>query len=213
MDSNGNKNSTKKVTVIGFGPRLLATLIDSAMVGFLGFTVILVISLIVIFVNIFKPEQLFESLAPLLVVGVLILSIFYFVGFWTGGGQTMGMTVLGMKVVTSDGSQLSTGKALLRYFGYILNAILLSIGFLWVAYDPKRQGWHDKIAGTLVVYVGDEFSPSDKVDFVPSDIGHKGWIWAVLWAASALLLPIGGLAALFTVGPFIAFTLASFIQK
>jgi uncharacterized RDD family membrane protein YckC len=38
-----------------------------------------------------------------------------------------------------------------RYFAYYLSTILLGLGFLWIIWDPKKQGWHDKLAGTVVV--------------------------------------------------------------
>ncbi len=42
-----------------------------------------------------------------------------------------------------------------RYFAYVLSTLPLGLGFLWIAFDPKKQGWHDKLAGTAVIYVGD----------------------------------------------------------
>lgn len=206
------KGSGKKVTVVGFGPRLLSTLIDGSMVAFLGFVLALVVSFIAIFI--FKTDwQNTSRLEIWVMVSVALFSIFYYVGSWTGGGQTLGKTIVGLKVTASDGSHLTTGKALLRYFGYIINAIPLSIGFLWAAFDPKRQGWHDKIAGTVVVYEEENFSPEDTVEFVPSDLNRKGWVWGFLWIFSTLLFPIGGLAGLITVGPFVTLALINFFQK
>ena len=43
------------------------------------------------------------------------------------------------------------GQAILRYIGYIVSALALSIGFIWIAIDKRRQGWHDKIARTYVI--------------------------------------------------------------
>lgn len=215
MGANDSKNSAKKVTVVGFGPRLLSTLIDGALVGFLGFMLAFVIGFIAILVNVFRWdwEQGSGPLELLTVLSVVVFSIIYYVGSWTGDGQTLGKTAVGLRVVGSDGSQLTTGKALLRYIGYFVNATLLSIGFLWAAFDPKRQGWHDKIASTVVLYMDDQFSPADEVDFVPSDVNHKGWIWGFLWLFSALFLPIGALAGLVTVGPFITVTLVNLVRN
>ncbi len=44
-----------------------------------------------------------------------------------------------------------TGQLVLRYLGYYVSAIPFGLGFLWVAFDPRKQGWHDKIARTVVV--------------------------------------------------------------
>lgn len=213
-DTNGSKNSAyKKVIVVGFGPRLLATLIDGAMVGFLGFMLAFVLGFFAMFLNMFRWEQGSGPLELLTIVSVVVFSIIYYVGFWTADGQTMGMTVVGLRVIGTDGARLSTGKALLRYLGYIVNAVLLSIGFLWAAFDPKRQGWHDKLAGTLVVYTETSFTASDKVDFIPSDSDRKGWIWGVLWFIAAIFSPIGALAGLLTVGPYITVTLVNLVRN
>ncbi len=214
MDTNiaeGSEN--KKVTVGGFGPRLLATLIDGAMVGFLSFMLAFVIGLIGIFTNLINSGQGSRSLELLIMLCLLFFSIVYYIGFWSNDGQTMGKTIVGLKVIRTDGSRLSVGRALLRYIGYIINASLFSIGFLWAAFDPKRQGWHDKLAGTLVVYEESEFNAADKVDLVPSDDDRKGWIWGALWIITALLLPVGALAGLLTVGPYITMSLVTLIRS
>ncbi|MFN2154597.1 MAG: RDD family protein [Anaerolineae bacterium] len=205
--------SKKEVTVVGFGPRLLAAMVDSLIVGFFGFMIALVVGMIGIFVGMFRPEQSSGPLEALIVGSALLFSIFYYVGFWSTDGQSVGKTLLGLKVVSTDGSQLSVGKALLRYLGYIINALLLSVGFMWAAFDRMRQGWHDKIAGTLVVYVDDDFGAEDKVGFVASDQESKGWMWAALWVVAVLLLPIGGLAGLVAVGPFVTISVTKLLQN
>jgi uncharacterized RDD family membrane protein YckC len=54
-------------------------------------------------------------------------------------------------VVRTDGSNLDIGQALIRYVGFVISGICLGIGFIWAAFDPNKQGWHDKIAGTYVI--------------------------------------------------------------
>ena len=215
MDTNITERSEyKKVIVVGFGPRLLAALIDGAMVGFLSFMLAFVIGFIAIFTSMISTGQEGTSTLELLTMAsLLFFSIVYYVGFWSNEGQTMGMTVVGLKVIRTDGSRLSVGRALLRYIGYIVNAFLFSIGFIWVAFDPKRQGWHDKLAGTLVVFVETEFNAADKVDLISSDYDRKGWIWGVLWAVTALFLPVGALSGLLTIGPFITVSLVNIIRN
>lgn len=208
-----NRLETKEVTVVGFGPRLAATLIDSAMVGFLGFMLAFILGFIAIFTNMVNPGQVNGVLELLTVLCLLLFSIFYYVGFWTNDGQTMGKTIVGLKVIRTDGTQLSVGRALLRYLGYIVSASLFSIGFLWAAFDPKRQGWHDKLAGTLVVYAETEFTATDKVILIPSDYDRKGWIWGALWIITALSLPVGALAGLLTVGPYITISVVTLIRN
>ncbi len=81
-----------------------------------------------------------------------LLSIAYFVGMWTWRQQTLGMMALGLRVARdADGQPPGFARSLLRYVGYWLSWIALFIGFIWVAFDSRKQGWHDKIAGTVVV--------------------------------------------------------------
>jgi uncharacterized RDD family membrane protein YckC len=81
-----------------------------------------------------------------------LLSIAYFVGFWTWRGQTPGMMLLGLRVAReSDGTPPGLARSILRYVGYLVSGFVLLIGFIWIAFDSRKQGWHDKIAGTVVV--------------------------------------------------------------
>jgi hypothetical protein len=79
---------------------------------------------------------------------------------------------------------------------------VLSIGFLWVAFDKKRQGWHDKLAGTVVVDESARFSAEDKVRLAPKD-PKPGWIWLVVWVVLAIALPGALTASLLLLGPFV----------
>jgi uncharacterized RDD family membrane protein YckC len=54
-------------------------------------------------------------------------------------------------VDAKTGSSLSVGQSLVRYVGYFVSAIPFCLGLIWVGFDSKKQGWHDKIAGTVVV--------------------------------------------------------------
>jgi uncharacterized RDD family membrane protein YckC len=82
-----------------------------------------------------------------------LFGLAYFVYFWSaqGGGQTLGMRVLNLKVVRTDGSALTITQGLIRYLGLFVSFICILIGVIWVAFDADKQGWHDKIAGTYVI--------------------------------------------------------------
>ena len=86
------------------------------------------------------------TLTTLVVIG-------YYTFFWTLVGYTPGKAILGLKVVRKNGGKLSFGRSLLRFFAYWISALPLFLGFFWVLWDPKRQGWHDKIADTQVYYI------------------------------------------------------------
>ena len=82
-----------------------------------------------------------------------LLGLAYYVYFWSsyGHGQTIGNRALKIRVVKTDGSELTPVNAFIRYVGLILSCLVLFIGVIWVAFDANKQGWHDKIAGTYVV--------------------------------------------------------------
>lgn len=66
-------------------------------------------------------------------------------------GQTIGKMIMHVRVVKVNGEPLSAGDVVLRYLGYYLNSIAFGLGWLWAMFDENRQGWHDKLAGTIVV--------------------------------------------------------------
>jgi uncharacterized RDD family membrane protein YckC len=76
----------------------------------------------------------------------------YNVFFWVLAGQTPGKALLGLRVVPLIGGKMSWGRAILRFLGYVPSALLIWLGFLWVIVDDRRQAWHDKLAGTCVIY-------------------------------------------------------------
>ena len=76
----------------------------------------------------------------------------YFVGFWGSAGRTPGMWIAGVRVVREeDGGRLGFRRSLLRLVGYLVDMTTAGAGFVWAAVDRRRQGWHDKIAGSLVL--------------------------------------------------------------
>jgi uncharacterized RDD family membrane protein YckC/cytoskeletal protein CcmA (bactofilin family) len=81
---------------------------------------------------------------------IFLAALAYFAGLWTWKGTTVGGTVLGLKVVRLDGQPLTFMVALVRALAAGFSMIVLFLGFLWIAWDPEKQGWHDRIAGTVV---------------------------------------------------------------
>ncbi len=86
-----------------------------------------------------------------------IISIAYFIGLWGTRGQTVGMMLLGLRVVrNADGGKLTWGNAVLRFIGLFVAFACIDIGVIRVAFDARKRGWHDVIGGTVVVQkVGD----------------------------------------------------------
>ena len=68
------------------------------------------------------------------------------------GGSTLGMAIVGLEVVTKDGSGVGAGRAVLRTLCLPLSVIFLGIGILMILVNRQRRALHDLIAGTAVVY-------------------------------------------------------------
>ena len=72
--------------------------------------------------------------------------------FWIARQATPGKMAVGVRIVdAATGGKPTSGQLVLRYLGYYIAMLPLFIGIIWVAFDPRKQGWHDKIAGTVVV--------------------------------------------------------------
>ena len=94
------------------------------------------------------------SNADLLIVAglTLLLLVLNFVVLAGLGGQTAGMRILGIYIVRVDGKPFTLRQAALRHLiGYPLSMAAFFLGFLWMLWDPRQQGWHDKLAHTIVV--------------------------------------------------------------
>lgn len=81
----------------------------------------------------------------------LIVSVAYFAGMWAWKGTTVGGIVTNLKVARTDGQPVTFAVALVRALAGWFSAVVLFLGFFWIAWDREQQGWHDKIAGTAVV--------------------------------------------------------------
>lgn len=126
------------------GSRLLAYLID---VG----VIIAAYIVVIIFASILGAIHL-GAIGALLLVILWVAAICYVPYFWaTQDGQTPGKKAMHIKVVRTDGQPLTIGTAIVRYIGYWISSFIFYLGFLWILWDPQKQGWHDKIASTLVV--------------------------------------------------------------
>jgi uncharacterized RDD family membrane protein YckC len=123
---------------IGFLTRALALIIDAVIVGIISG----ILNSILFGGDLIRGNGLST-----------LLGLAYYLYFWSsyGHGQTLGNRALNIRVVKTNGSELTLMDAFIRYVGLILSFICLFIGVIWVAFDANKQGWHDKIAGTYVV--------------------------------------------------------------
>ena len=74
--------------------------------------------------------------------------------FWIAKSATPGKMALHIKIVNAKTGEKATPlRLVIRYLGYFLSIVPLFLGIIWVAWDQRKQGWHDKIAGTVVVHL------------------------------------------------------------
>ena len=148
--------TNEEVRYVGFWARFLAFLIDSTAATFL-------IAPLVFYLvgktrledyNLQDTAQLMELLNRLAIqlsLDALFLGTI-FVLFWIFKSATPGKMLIRCSIVDAK----TYGKAnslqnIIRYLGYFVSLIPFGLGFLWIAFDARKQGWHDKMAGTLVI--------------------------------------------------------------
>ena len=131
---------------VGFWPRVGAALID---------TVLLCAILYPALTWIYGGDYWLD---PRLVKGPVdfvlswVLPAIAVVLFWTYRQATPGKMAISARIVDAKtGAEASTRQLVIRYLGYYVSTIPLCLGLLWVAFDPRKQGWHDKLACTVVV--------------------------------------------------------------
>ena len=147
----------------GFWIRLVARLIDGLIVGIpfgILFGVFFVIGGLVSN-NTSSSSQDSQNAAAAAVFGggflllylvVLVVQVGYWIYFWGTSGATLGMRLLHLKVVDADtGGPIGYARATVRFLMTIVNSWACYIGWIWVAFDPRKQGWHDKVANSVVL--------------------------------------------------------------
>lgn len=135
----------EEVKFAGFWSRLLATIIDTIWL----YGIIYSVLWFVFGINSLDPaagysatQFTFEYVIPLVVVMI----------FWIKLSATPGKILLGIKIVDAETHERVSGSRLLvRYFAYFVSMIPLFLGLFWVAWDKKKQGFHDKIAKTVLI--------------------------------------------------------------
>jgi uncharacterized RDD family membrane protein YckC len=144
--------SPNAVRYAGFWIRAIATVID---------VVLLLVITLPLLLWVYGLEYL-DPNAPMIrgPVDFLISYVFPAVAvivFWKYRSATPGKMIVSARIVDArSGGPPSTTQCLIRYFAYLVSMLPLGLGFLWIALDPRKQAWHDKLAGTVVVRSGQE---------------------------------------------------------
>lgn len=137
--------NAQEVVFAGFWVRVLATLIDGVLL------LAIMVPIMMVFVD-FDTLEAGESagfgwdiLSNVVMGAVYVL-------FWHYKQATPGKMALRLRIVDADSLQpVSVGRLALRYVGYFPAYMLFAIGVIWTAFDGRKQGWHDKMANTVVV--------------------------------------------------------------
>jgi uncharacterized RDD family membrane protein YckC len=153
-----DKSPVTQVVYVGASKRSLAAFID----GIVLISVILVINLAFgitqgVVAGLTQGSEEAAAAAASSLVGLssivnMIINLGYSIGFLVWRGATPGKMALGLVVINTEFGKISFVKAALREtIGRFLAVLVIGLGYLWIIWDEKKQGWHDKIAGTLVV--------------------------------------------------------------
>jgi uncharacterized RDD family membrane protein YckC len=140
--------TTESIEYAGFWVRVGAALIDTVLL--LGVSLPLLVA--IYGWSYFDPSRtgFFAGAADFLISWVAPAAAI--VAFWLYKQATPGKMMLGARVVdATTGNTLTVGQSIGRYLGYFVSTIPLGLGLIWVAFDPRKQGWHDKLAGTVVI--------------------------------------------------------------
>lgn len=131
---NKNKNDVLVMEKGSLGARIVAIWIDGFILGFIT-------SVLVGFTGTWAGGGM-----------SMLIGLGYNWFFWTRyDGQTPGKMAMGLRVVKTSGASLNDVDAAIRYLGYYVNTFFFGLGWLWAFVDKDGQGFHDKLAGTIVV--------------------------------------------------------------
>ena len=158
MDENGLEptveieNGLKNQPKAGFWIRVVAALVDSFLVSVVQFALVYLLIYVLGLADGVTNGDTKELIAGLALLFSTLVGVVYYVFFTGYCGQTPGKMALRVKVIRTNGEEIGFGRAVLReVIGKLISSIVLCLGYLWVAFDPQKQAWHDKIAGTYVI--------------------------------------------------------------
>lgn len=149
----GGTSAARPARHAGFWIRVVAMLIDSAVIGLAS--VVLWAGGAALAAVVGGRGSTVGGLL-VLATGVVAAALppLYFVIGWTRSGRTLGKVAFGLRVRREDGGDLTVGTAVVRLLGTMVSSAILGIGYLMVAFTDRKRGLHDMIAGTVVVHEG-----------------------------------------------------------
>ncbi|MEX0967687.1 MAG: RDD family protein [Bacteroidia bacterium] len=143
LDRTDETLSGEQVEYAGFWIRVVAYIIDAIILGIVN------VSLTWGMTGTFYSTEMNIGLSSV----TFLINLVYFAAMESSSYQgTLGKIAINAKVVDEAGQRISFANALGRYLSKIISAIILLIGFMMVGWDDRKQGLHDKIASTFVIY-------------------------------------------------------------
>jgi uncharacterized RDD family membrane protein YckC len=141
-------SESEDITYAGFWIRVLASSIDSILILMITLPLLIGIYGTGYFDSTHKYLDILDFLISWLLPAIAVII------FWICKSATPEKLITKTKIIDQkSGGKLSIVQSLVRYFSYYISILPLFLGIIWVAFDKKKQGWHDKIAGTVVVKV------------------------------------------------------------
>ncbi|HET7465783.1 MAG TPA: RDD family protein [Candidatus Dormibacteraeota bacterium] len=149
-----------QTTYAGFWIRFVARFVDGLIVGIPLTIVLFVLVAIGGVIGSNTSDQNAQNAAAGVLGGAFVL--FYIVAllgiagyqiyFWGTSGQTIAMRLFHLRVVdATTGAPIGIGRAIVRWLMTLVNSWACYIGWIWVAFDARKQGWHDKVASSVVL--------------------------------------------------------------
>ena len=131
---------------VGFWMRVVASIIDTILIMLVTTPILFA----VYGADYYESTQFLQG--PLDFVVSYVFPFVAIIVFWMYRSATPGKMIIGARIVDSRTLRKpSTGQFIGRYFAYFPATLVLCIGLMAVGWDPRKQGWHDRMAKTLVV--------------------------------------------------------------
>jgi len=156
------QNYSGQTTYAGFWIRVVARLVDSLILG-IPFSILFIVFATAagVFAGNTNSENqngqsavavLFGGAFVLVYLLALVVTFGYWIYFWGKTGETLGMRLLRLRIIDANtGTPIGYGRATIRLLMSFVNTWACYLGWIWVAFDPRKQGWHDKVANSVVV--------------------------------------------------------------
>ena len=152
-----------RIEYVGFWSRTLASLIDTVLSALVVWPIVTAIygheeeldrslsdgsadALSSILLTSMAPKGPLDFLVSWVLPAVAV------VAFWVARQATPGKMVIHARIVDAESfGKPTTGQLIGRYLAYYVSLLPFALGFFWVGWDTRKQGWHDKLAGTVVI--------------------------------------------------------------